>query len=378
MERMQTWLANVATLTVKELRSLLSEKGLILVICFMFSIATYSIATGISVEVKNASVGVIDHDNSTLSHRIESAIAPPYFQPPMVVNVREAQAAMDRSDYVFILDIPPNFEEDVLAGRHPDIQLQIDATAVAQAGVGSLYLQQIIQQETYTYLQKPDPLEMMPVEVVINRWFNPNGQSVWFMATIHIVTSIFMLSMMLVGAAVIREKERGTIEHLLVMLVTASEIAFGKIISNSIIIALTALLAMILVLQGWLGVPVNGSLTLFMFGTFVFLFSSSALGIMLATAAPTLPQFALLALPLYVVLRLFSGADSPFESMPDWLQQVSVYSPMTQYAQFSSDVLFRAASLPLVYPYLIKMALMGMVFLFIALKQFKGMLDKQG
>lgn len=377
MTRARIWLSNVATLTLKELKSLLSEKGLLFIIAFMFTFATYSIATGISVDVKNASIGIIDHDNSTLSQRLQSAIAPPYFQPPQAVDVRDAQSAMDHSEYVFILDIPPNFEADVIAGKHPSVQLLIDATAVAQAGVGSLYLQQIIQQEAYAYLQQPSPLSMMPVNVSINRWFNPNGESAWFVATIYVVTSIFMLSMMLVGAAIIREKERGTIEHLLVMPVTASEIAFGKILSNSLVIAFIAWLSMIFVLQLWLQIPINGSLTLFMTGTFVFLFSASALGVMLATAAPTLPQFALLALPVYVVLRLFSGADSPFESMPIWLQKLSVFSPMTQYANFSADVLFRDASFELVLHYIVYMALMGVVFLFIAMRQFRNMLDKQ-
>ena len=162
------------------------------------------------------------------------------------------------------------------------------------------------------------------------------------------------------------------------MPVSANQIALSKIISNGVVIATAAFLSLMFVVQGWLGVQINGSIALYMLGTFLFLFSASAMGIMFATLAPTLPQFGLLSLPVYVVLRLISGGDAPIESMPTWVQSISQFSPVTQYALFSHAVLFRDANLPIVGHYLLEMTVSGLIFMFFALKRFRSMLDKQG
>ena len=308
-----------------------------------------------------------------------STLQPPNFQKPVYIpDTEKLSDGFDKGDYIFSLEFPENFEKDVRDNKHPTVQLSADATAVSQAGVGMVYIQEIFNKESYHYLKKTSPLDQLPVKVQTSVWFNPNTTSHWFFSVTNIVGFIFLLAMMLVGAAIIREKERGTIEHLLVMPVSANQIALSKIISNGVVIATAAFLSLMFVVQGWLGVQINGSIALYMLGTFVFLFSASAMGIMFATLAPTLPQFGLLSLPVYVVLRLISGGDAPFESMPTWVQSISQFSPVTQYALFSHAVLFRDANLPIVGHYLFEMTVSGLIFMFFALKRFRSMLDKQG
>lgn len=177
----------------------------------------------------------------------------------------------------------------------------------------------------------------------------------------------------------IRERERGTIEHLLVMPVSAAEIALAKILANGIVIMCAALLSLWLIVRGVLGVPIMlQSIPLFATGIIVFLFSMASLGILLAILAPTMPQFGLLCIPVYILLHMLSGTMSPLDNMPELTQTITQVSPVTLLASFTQDVLFRHAELDLVWNKLLQMGLIGAVFLGIALKQFKTMLSKQG
>ena len=133
------WLLNVARLSFKELRSLLGDAPLVALILFAFTISVYTTAKGVKAEVSHASVGWIDADQSALSMRLRDAIRPPYFQPPRDISAQQAGPALDRGDVIFVIDVPPHFEADVLAGRAPAIQVTVDATAMTQAGLGVAY-----------------------------------------------------------------------------------------------------------------------------------------------------------------------------------------------------------------------------------------------
>lgn len=372
------WLKNVWILSLKELKSLFGDVILLVLIVVLLSLAVYSVSTGITTEVRHASVAIMDGDHSPLSYRIRDALQEPHFKTPVSINREDVDAHMDKGDYVFVLDIPAHFERDVLAGRSPSVQVLTDATAVTQAGVGTTYLSQIIQQETTRFLQQNGAEAMLPNTPVVNVMFNPNGESTWYLSVIQVVSNVTLLAIILVGAAVIREREHGTIEHLLVMPVHASEIAMAKILTNSAVITIAALLSLWLVVNLWLNVPINGSVPLFALGMAIYLFSVASLGIWLATMAPTMPQFGLLSLPVYVVTRLISGVDSPLESMPAVFQKITLISPITEFAQFSQDVLFRDAGLNIVWPKLVFMSIAGAVFLGLALSRFRSMLAQAG
>lgn len=375
---MRRWLLNVWVLSLKEFKSLLGDVTLMVMMVVVFTVAVYSVSTGVTTEVRNASVAVIDADQSTLSRRLIDAMQPPYFKTPVLEKRENVDAKMNRAQYVFVVDIPAHFERDVLAGRTPTVQVLADATSVTQAGVGLLYIQQLVVQEVAAYLHQPSLSAWLPVSPVVNVMFNPNGEPHWYLSLTQVVANVTLLALILVGAAVIREREHGTIEHLLVMPVHASEIALAKILTNSAVITVAALLSLWLVVAGVLNVPINGSVWLFTLGMVVYLFSVASMGIWLATIAPTMPQFGLLCLPVYVVTRLLSGAESPLESMPLLFQRITHFSPVTQFAQFSQDVLFRNAGLTIVWPHLLAMGVMGACFLVLALRRFRGMLARAG
>lgn len=375
---MRRWISNVFRLGVKELASLASDKVLVFFLVYSFSFAIYSQATGINTEVANAPVAVVDSDRSQLSSRIQDGLLQPYFRRPALVDRAEVDRAMDRGLYSFVLDLPPHLEADVLRGRAPALQLNVDATAMTYAGVGGSYIETIIEQETRNYLQSRGIEAQLPVGAVTRVLFNPNLEGMWFQAVQSVLEHITMLTILLVGAAVIRERERGTIEHLLVMPVRASEIAAAKIWANGLVILVGSSLSLILLVEHFLKVPIEGSIALFLSGTTVYLFAIASLGILLATIANSMPQFALLCIPVFLILNMLSGAVSPLEAMPEPLQVALVASPTMHYVMFSHAVLYRAAGLDVVWPQVAILGALGSLFLAIALARFRTMLASVG
>ena len=375
---MYEWIKNVWFLSIKEFKSVTSDITLMGLVVAVFTVAVYSVSTGLTTEVKNASVALIDQDQSALSYQIRDAILPPYFKPAVLIQAHERDEKLDKGEFVFIIDIPPNFAHDVLAEKRPQVYIWADATAATLAGVGSAYLEQIVQREVQAYLRSSSNLDWMPLEPVVSIMYNPNGTNVWFIGVMQVVSNVTLLTMILVGAAIIREREHGTMEHLLVMPVRASEIAIAKILTNSALIMLAALLSLGGVVHLLLGVPIIGSVSLFTLGLAIYLFTVSSLGVWLATLAPTMPQFGLLCIPIYIVTRLLSGGETPMESMSQTVQDITFFSPVTQFVMYAQSVLFRNADLAIVWPQLAILSVAGVLFLAMALSRFRQMLAKQG
>jgi ABC-2 type transport system permease protein len=371
---MTHWVANILHLSIKELASVWRDKGMMIFIIWGFTGAVYLVASGASTEMRNASVGIVDNDRSQLSYRIRDALRPPNFAPPVSLDGSEIDKVIDAARFTFVISIPPGFEQDLLAGRSPALQVAVDATAMTQAGVGSGYIAQIVNGEVERFLETRGSQVIAPIAFTVRAFFNPNLEDRRHTAVMEIVNNVCLLSIILVGAAVVREREHGTIEHLLVMPVRASEIVFAKLCANGLVVLIAVFLSLTLVAKGALGIVINGSIPLYMLGAVVFLFAVMALGIMLATLTPTMPQFALLAFPTVIVMEVLSGGMTPIESMPRYLQIIMSAVPSTHYVKFSQGVLFRDASFSIVWPEIAWMAGLGILYVTIALSRFRAML----
>jgi len=361
-------------LGTKELRSLQHDKVLVVFVLYAFTMAIYTQATGTSSEVHNASIAIVDEDRSTLSGRIQDAFYPPRFLPPKLIQAGEVDRAMDQGKYIFVLEIPPKFESDVLAGRTPEVLIGIDATAMLQAGVGSSYIQNIVLQETTRFLKRSDEVVPQPVSVVTRRLFNPNGTTAWFTSVVAIVNQITLLTMVLTGAALLREREQGTIEHLLVMPLTAFDIAAAKVWANGLVILVAATLSLVVIVKGALAVPIAGSEWLFLLGVLLYLFFVTALGILLGTIARTMAQFAMLVVILVIMLQLLSGGNTPIESQPEWLQRITWYLPSARFVSFAQAILYRGAGWSVVWRDFALVTFMGVLCMAYSLSRFRKMI----
>jgi len=364
-------------LSVKELRSLLADPVLVALIVYVFTVAVVQVATGLKFEVDAAQAAIVDEDHSELSRRITAALLPPLFKTADVIAPAEIDAGMDSGRYVFVVEIPPKFESDALAGKKPSIQINVDATAMALAGNGAVYIQEIIARETASFLRRADGGGVTPVDLVVRSKFNPNLNSMWFTSVMEVINNVAILSIILTGSALIREREHGTIEHLLVMPVRPLEIMLAKIVANGAVIVGASLLSLLLVVRWYLNVPIVGSVPLFLFGSILFMVSVTALGLLLATFARTMPQFGLLSLPVIIILYLLSGSTTPLETMPDWLQWVMSFTPNTHFVSFAQAVLYRGAGVDQVWPDMAILAVIGLVILGLCRSRFAKTISAQ-
>ncbi len=367
-------LENIYRLGVKELFSLRRDNVMLILIVWAFSLSIYTAATGLSHDLRNGSIAIVDQDRSQLSTRIRQAFLPPYFRKPELISFDRIDPAMNAREYTFVVVIPGNFESDILAGRHPTVQINIDATAMMQAGIGNGYINAILLQEIDRFVGSGTPRPPPAVELRSRYAFNPNVESAWFTGIMQVIQQITMLSIILSGAALIREREHGTLEHLLVMPLTPLEIMMAKVWANGLVILVATGLSMALVVELLLQVPIAGSRLLFLAGTASYLFFSTALGIFLGTIARSMPQFGLLFMLVVLPMNLLSGANTPLESQPELLQTIMQAAPPTHFVSFAQAILNRGAGFDIVWPqFALVVAIGGIFFAFAAARVRKSL-----
>ncbi|XLX40751.1 ABC transporter permease [Ectopseudomonas mendocina] len=364
-------LANILHLGIKELRSLQHDLALVLLILWAFSMGIYSAATSMPESLHNAAIAVVDEDQSQLSERLIQAFQEPYFRTPERIDLSEMDRGMDSGRYTFTLNIPPNFQRDVLAGRSPAIQLNVDATQVSMAFTGAGYIQNIGASEVAEFVRRYRGELQQPAELALRIQFNPNLTRAWFGSVMEVINQITMLSIILTGAALIREREHGTVEHLLVMPVTPLEIMLAKVWSMGLVVLTAAALSLLLVVQGWLRVPIEGSIALFLAGAALHLFATTSMGIFFGTVARSMPQLGLLIILVLLPLQILSGGTTPRESMPELVQQIMLAAPTTHFVALAQAILYRGAGLAIVWPYMLAIAGIGALFFVAALTRFR-------
>jgi ABC-2 type transport system permease protein len=366
--------ANILHLGVKELRGLGRDPIMIGLVVFAFSFVVYATAKALPDNLHKAPIAIVDQDQSPLSQRIIDAFLLPYFLPPEIVDTAGMDAGMDSGRFTFGVIIPPELQSDMLARRTPDIQLNIDATRMMQAFTGNRDVQTIIYGEVQEFWQKYREPMTPPVSLELRSRFNPELNKTWFGAVTELINQITLLSIILTGAALIREREHGTIEHLLVMPVTPLEIMVSKVWSMALVVLIVTPLSILLVVQGVLGVPIQGSIPLFLAGTALFVFSTTSLGILMATFARSMPQFGLLMMLVIMPLQILSGSYTPRESMPEFVQNIMLGAPNTHFVMLMQTILFRGAGIEAAWPQFLSLAAIGTAMFTVSLVRFRSTL----
>ncbi|ADZ70731.1 ABC transporter permease [Polymorphum gilvum] len=362
-------LKNIFRLGVKELYSLKRDLVLLILIGWAFSAGIYVAAVGRSADLHNTSIAIVDEDRSQLSARILQAFLPPDFKEPEIISFRDIDAGLDTRKYSFVLVIPARFEADLRAGLQPQIQVNIDATTIMQAGTGANFIANVLTQEIRRFSAERGETTSQPLNLVTRYAFNPNLDGMWFGSVMEIINNVTMLTIILTGAAVIREREHGTLEHLLVMPLSPFEIMMAKVWANGFVIIIAVAFSLWIVVEQLLAVPIAGSVPLFLAGATLYLFFASALGILLATVTRSMPQFALLFILIILPMMLLSGAQTPLESQPVLLQSFMRLVPSTQFVSFAQAILYRGAGFDIVWPQFLAVTVVGIaLFAFAALR----------
>ncbi|MBR0827816.1 ABC transporter permease [Bradyrhizobium manausense] len=365
---------NIVELGIKELRGLFRDPMMLGLIVYAFTVSIYTASRAQPETLNQAALAVVDEDKSPAATRVITAFNPPFFTVPRLIPQSEMMARMDAGLDTFALNIPPNFQRDLLARRSPAIQLNVDATRMSQAFTGSGYIQSILTAEVGEFLSRYRSAAPLPIDLALRARFNPELNKGWFGAINNVISSVTMLSIILTGAALIREREHGTIEHLLVMPVTPFEVMASKIWSMGLVVLVAASVSLIFIVQGLLAVRISGSIPLFLFGTALYLFATTSMGIFLATAAGSMPQFGLLLMLVLMPLQMLSGATTPRESMPEIIQNIMLAAPNTHFVILAQAVLFRGAGIAVVWPQIAALLAIGAILFFFSLQRFREFL----
>ncbi|MDO6459231.1 ABC transporter permease [Granulosicoccaceae sp. 1_MG-2023] len=368
-------LLNILRLTVKELRALRGDRVMLLLTVYIFSVAVWMVSQAASTEIRDLSVAVVDEDHSQLSARLIDSIRAPMFAEPDLLTPAQANEAQLNSEYVLVVSIPPDFEQDLRSGHDASLMILADATAVAFAGNGSTFMAQNLAQEVSDYLT-PGVSSDAVVDVVFRNRFNPNLTAQWFSSVMQLMNNVTILMLILSGSSMIREREHGTIEHVLVMPVRPHEIVLSKILANGLFILTASVLSLVFVVKGAMGIPVAGSMGLYIFGAALYVVAVASFGLMLASFTHTMGQYGLLVIPVIVIMFLLSGGITPLESMPDWLQiTMRTISPAPHFVSFAQSVLYRDAGIELVLGELAAMSAMALLALALVIARFRKILS---
>jgi len=362
---------NICHLGIKELQSLARDLAMVVLIVFTFTVSVYTAGTAMPDTLHRAALAVVDEDGSALSARIVSAFYPPAFMPPERITHREVDPALDAGRYTFVLVIPPNYQRDLAAGRDVRLQLNVDATRMSQAFIGSGVIAQIVSGEAREFLQRhrgaPHPAIALDTRVR----FNPALTTASFGSVMELVNHVTLLSLILTGAALIREREHGTLEHLLVMPVTPAQIMLAKVWAMSLVVLIATFASLTLVIRGLLAVRIEGSVPLFLCGVALHLFATGSLAIFMATLTRTMPQYALALMLTMMPLNMLSGGLTPRESMPLAVQALMMLSPTTHFTELSQAILYRGAGLEVVWRPFVVLMVMGAVLFALSLARFR-------
>lgn len=364
-------LANVYRLGVKELWGLARDPVMLLLVVFFFTVSVYTSATAAPETLNKAPIAIVDEDRSPLSERIAAAFYPPQFLPSAVSSLARLDAGLDAGEFTFGMVIPSGFQRDVLAGRSPAIQLNVDATRMSQAFSGSGYAQQIVLGEIEGFVARSRSTVAAPVDLALRARFNPTLNHGWFGSVMAIINNVTLLSILLTGAALMREREHGTIEHLLAMPVTPGEIMLSKVWSMGLVVLLAATFSLLFIVQGLLRVRIEGSVALFLGVAALHLFATTSMGIFLATVTRSMPQFAMLLILVLLPLQMLSGASTPRESMPVFVQDIMLAAPTTHFVAAAQAILYRGAGLATVWPQFLAIAMIGATLFGLSLARFR-------
>lgn len=372
MTKIVMWLRRLRVLTVKELLQLSRDLALMFVVVYAFTLDIYIAGSGVSLQLNQAAVVVVDSDHSQASRELIYRFRPPYFRlDGEVADAATGLKLLDQGEAMALLDVPPNFQKHLLQGQPTGVQMQIDTSNAVLGTLAASYAGQIVGKYGLDAAlartgQSADSLHSMPhIEDRHRVWYNPNQNDAWFFAIAELMTVITVFSIVLPAAATVREKERGTIEQLSVSPLTPIQILLPKVLSMMLVILLGTAVSVFLILDLAFDVPLKGSLPLFFTVTLLYVFSTAGLGLLAATLTANLAQVGMLAILIMAPVILLSGVWTPPEAMPPGLRQAMYLSPLYYYIEMAYGILLKGAGLDILWDSLLGLTLLGsLIFAF--------------
>lgn len=366
---LRVWLRQSTVLTVKELKQLHHDRALFAYIVYIFTLNIFIAAGSASLELNRAPVAVVDGDRSAASRELAGRFLPPYFrQYGLIDGGRTGLALLDRGDVKLVLDIPPDFQRTLQRDERPaEVQALVDTSQANSGFLAANYADRIVARYGAEWSRRRlgeagiDPGQLPAIEDRVRLRFNPDLREPWFSTLSELLSMMTVACILLPAAAMVREKERGTVEQLLVTPLSPFQIMFAKVLAMGLVMLAGAALALYGIMVPFYGVPIRGSALLFFAVTALYAFTNAGLGLVAATYARNSGQVGMLVLLMVMPIIMLSGTWTPLASMPPWLQGLMTVSPLRHFVDVAYGILLRGAGLGVLWQPIAVMGLLGLV-----------------
>ncbi len=366
----------------KEFKQIFRNKGMLPIIFVLPLLQLVILSNAATFEVKNIKFSYLDHDKTSFSRSlIEKFEASPYF---LVVNrfdtQKEAKKAMLAGDVDVILEIPSNFERNLVKEKQTGLLVSINAIDGAAAGVENVYINQIVKRfntqavvkNKQTMILNSNSAIVIPktIDSIPLFWYNKTLNYKTFMVPGILVLLVTMITLFLSGMNIVREKEIGTLEQINVTPIKKYQFIIGKLFPFWVIGF--ALLTIGLILGKVIfNVPMVGSIALIYFYTSIYLLVLLGMGFFISNFTDTQQQAMFIAWFFVVIFILMSGLFTPIESMPQWAQFLTEFNPIKYFVEVMRMVMLKGASLTDILPQTLKTVAYALVMNGLAVWSYK-------
>lgn len=359
----------IGSLILKDTIQFARDKTILVVVFWLYTLEVLICGYGMTFEVKDLPVAVVDSDRSPSSRdlvdRFELSEAFEIRGYP--ANQAEAERWMRQGDAQYTLVIPVNFERDLKGGRSPQLQILLDGTNSNAASLAKDYTTAIVAQfESEANVTAVGGQGLRPA---VQIWYNRTQTLESFVVLSMILAAVLMVGTIHSAATITREKEVGTIDQLMVTPTRIWEMFLAKTVPT-LVVGVMGLFPSLVIIW-WFGVPIHGSLFLFLALTAVFLLSAIAIGVLIASITKTLQQALLLCFFGLFPIMFLSGTMTPIDSMPAFIQPWTELSPLRHYMEIAMGIFLKGVGFAELWPAALKMAGIGAVLYLIAALRFR-------
>lgn len=362
--------ARLGGLLVKELIQFFRDRVILILILWLYTVEVVICAYALSFDVKNLPLSVADLDRSPASRELTErfVVSDAFSLARYAVSANDAVGVLQAGEARMALVIPQDFEERLQRDGAPAVQVILDGTNSNTAAVARTYALRIIdlfERGWPSGAVGPDPV----VRPAIRVWYNPDQTFTSFVVLSMIALAALMVGIIHPAASIVREKEVGTIEQLMVTPIHTGELFLAKT-APTLAMGLLSVFPSLLIVW-WFGVPLRGSLGLFLALTALFLVSAIAIGVFVSAISRTLQQALLLSFFGLFPVMFISGTLAPIESMPAVLQSISQISPLTHYMEVILGIFLKGAGLPELWPHALALFGIGALLFAVAVGVFR-------
>ncbi len=372
------WLRQLRVMTFKELRQLGRDRALLIYVIYLFTLDIYVAAGAINTELNRAVILVHDADHSMASRELIYRFQPPYFTLAGTVSADQSLQRLDQGDAMMVLDIPERFAETLGRGeKTATVQLLIDTSKAHSGFLASGYSARIVADVSQGWVEQKlrrAGLDQGSLPVIENQrrlWYNPTLNEAWYSTIAELLTMTTVACILLPAAALVREKERGTVEQLLVSPLTPFQVMFSKLLAMILVTLAGTAVSLFGIMQPAFAVPIRGSILLFFALTALYAFTTAGLGLVAATFARNSAQAGMLILLIVIPMAILSGIRTPLESMPEWLRYLTNIFPLRHFVDITFGILLRGAGLDVLWKSVLAMALLGSLLFAFGLWRFR-------